>query len=350
MNIDNKLQKLYYNTKTGFTSSNKLYKQARKNNIDVTQKQINEFLNNQSVVQLFKEIKKPKEFSSIVAKGIKDEYQMDIMIYDRYEYNKYKYILVIIDIHSRYAEARAMTNRNNTTIMDNIKSIFNTMGKPKIIACDNEFNTNEFNKYCVDNNISVRFSEPNEIQKNSIVERFNRTLAGYLKKIRESLKVYDWARILNDVIYNYNNTYHRTIKNTPTDIFKNKGDNNQDVKIIPRVFKVGDKVRLKLKKKIFDKGDILYYSKDIYIIKEITTELNVKKYLLSNDKYYQGKDLMKINDIKIYEPDELDEREEEEFKQTKKAIDQDKKLNRVGIDKENITNEKRIPKPNVKYL
>ena len=55
---------------------------------------------------------------------------MDIMIYDRYEFRKYKYILVIIDIHSRYVKARAMTNRENQTIIKNIDEILNEMGKP----------------------------------------------------------------------------------------------------------------------------------------------------------------------------------------------------------------------------
>ena len=179
------LEKLYYNPKTGFTSGIKLYKMAIKNNIDTTQQQVNNFLENQSVVQIFKEQRKPKYFSSIIAKSINDEYQMDIIIYDRYEFHKYKYILVIIDIHSRYAQARPMTNRKNETIMINIKNIIKDMGKPKIISCDNEFNSLEFEKFALENNIQVHFSEPLEIQKNSIVERFNKTLAGYIKKLEK---------------------------------------------------------------------------------------------------------------------------------------------------------------------
>jgi hypothetical protein len=40
------------------------------------------------------------------------------MIYDRYEY-----ILVVVDIYSRYADARPLTNRENKTIMENLKDI-----------------------------------------------------------------------------------------------------------------------------------------------------------------------------------------------------------------------------------
>jgi transposase InsO family protein len=170
------------------------------------------------------------------------------MIYDRYQWKQYKYILVIIDIHSRYAEARAMTNRENTTIMENIKSIIKIMGKPKIISGDNEFNTIEFKKYCLENDIGAKFSEPLEIQKNSIVERFNKTLALNLKRIRLSTKNYDWPSYLKKVVDNYNNTYHETTKHSPDDIF-NKGMFNEQtvIRVIPNL-NVGDNVRISVVK------------------------------------------------------------------------------------------------------
>ena len=199
------------------------------------------------------------------------------------------------------------------------------MGKPKLISCDNEFDNKEFTKYLLENNIGVNYSEPLEIQKNSIVERFNKTLADYIKKIREALKIYNWVEYLPELVDNYNNQYHRTIRNTPYDIFYNKGKNKQDILIVPRTFKVNDKVRLRLKKKIFDKGDVLYYSREVYIIVEISKDnTGTMKYLLSNNKSYTGKNLIKVNDIILYEPEEINNQEEQEFKETKKAIDLDK--------------------------
>ncbi len=73
---------------------------------------------------------------------------------------------------------------------------------------------------CNEHNIDVDFSEPNDIQKNSIVERLNRTtLAGYIKKLRIGLKQYNWPKALEQIMENYNSSYHRTIRNTPFDIF-----------------------------------------------------------------------------------------------------------------------------------
>jgi len=343
--MNKELEALFYDPKKGFISGTKLYKKANEEGINVSQKQVNDFLNNQAVVQIFKEQKKPSLFSSIVADNTRDEYQMDIMVYDRYEFHKYKYILCIIDIHSRYAEARAMTNRENTTIMKTIEEIFKSMGKPKLIACDNEFDTIEFKKYCLEHNLGVRFSEPFDIQKNSIVERLNKTLAGYIKKLREALKIYDWPKHLNEIVENYNNSYHRTIRDTPYNIFYGKGKNKQDIIIVPRRFNINDKVRLKLKKKIFDKGDSIYYSKEVYIIQDLEKDsFGMIKYLLSNGKYYTGKNLIKVNDIIHYKPPEINLEEEKEFLENRKAVSLNKKLNKVGISQNNIHEGKRIIK------
>jgi hypothetical protein len=42
----------------------------------------------------------------IVAKYPRDCFQMDIMVYNRFEYDGYKYILAFIDVFSRYAQAQ----------------------------------------------------------------------------------------------------------------------------------------------------------------------------------------------------------------------------------------------------
>ena len=119
-----------------------------------------------------------------------------------------------------------------------------------------------------------------------------------LQKYRVSTNKYDWYKILPDIIYNYNHSHHRTIKNTPDDIFNNNGKNNQTVYVVIPSFKIGDKVRLKIHKNIFSKGDELTYSKEFYFIEKIEDG----KYLLDNGKLYSANKLRKVNDIIEYEP------------------------------------------------
>lgn len=348
-NIDQQLTKLYYDPKIGLIDDYKLYLKAKEKNINVTLKQVKEFLSKQHVHQVSKQNYRPRYFSSITADKIRDEYQIDLMIYDRYEFHNYKYIICVIDIYSRYVEARALTNRNTTTILNNLKEIFKIMGKPKIFSSDNEFDTKIINAYLENNNITVNYSEPNEIQKNSIVERFNKTLAGYIKKLREGLNIYDWPKYLQNLIDNYNHSFHRIIKNTPYNIFCENGENKQDIIIVPRRFNINDKIRIKLKKKIFDKGDVLYYSKDIYNIDEITRDnYNRLKYHLNNGKIYRAKDLTKVSDIILYNPQDVENNnDEEQFFENKKVIDLNKKLKKVGLNTNDIIidDNKRIRKP-----
>jgi hypothetical protein len=270
-----KLKELYYNPKEGFISFEKLYSKVKEHKLNLTYTDVKDFYKSQAVNQVMKPIRKSKQFNSIFALYPHNIYQMDIIIYDRYMYHGYKYILVIIDIYSRYAQARAMTNRRMETIIENFDEIINDMGEPDKIECDNEFNKEEFIEKLKKLNISARFSHPEELNKNAIVERFNGTLATTLQKVRIALKRYDWYNYLSDVIHNYNNTIHSTTKEKPIDIWNGSENNNQIIKTVKTSFEVGDKVRIMRKKKTFAKGDEVKYSPEIYLIEKVNTRGNV---------------------------------------------------------------------------
>ena len=75
---------------------------------------------------------------------------------------------------------------------------------------------------------------------------------------------------LDDIVNEYNNTYHRTIKMRSIDVKDNtyvnigKKVNDKDTK-----FKVGDHVRISKYKNIFAKGYTPNWSEEIFVIKEI---------------------------------------------------------------------------------
>ena len=75
---------------------------------------------------------------------------------------------------------------------------------------------------------------------------------------------------LDDIVNEYNNTYHRTIKMKPIDTKDNtyisigKEVNDKDPK-----FKVGDHIRISKYIKIFAKGYTPNWSEEIFVIKEI---------------------------------------------------------------------------------
>jgi len=176
------LQNLHYDEKRGYQSTSKLKSKLKENNL--SSMNINKFPQNQYTYQFNKETEKPKKYNTINAYHPQRNYQIDIMIYDRFTLHHYKYILVCIDVYSRYLQCRPLTNRRFPTIMKNLQNIFDHMGIPKSINCDNEFDTKQFEAYCRENDVTIYFSDPNEINKNAIVERVNRTIAQLLQKWR----------------------------------------------------------------------------------------------------------------------------------------------------------------------
>ena len=110
------------------------------------------------------------------------------------------------------------------------------------------------------------FSEPNDLNKNAIVEKVNPTIAQFLQKWRTATDQRARYKLLPDIVENYNNTYHRTLKAKPSEVFHGSHSNHQEVVILEPKLKLGDRVRVKLLKKAFMKGDRQKFSKEAYEI------------------------------------------------------------------------------------
>src|SRR5689334_7208796 len=108
---------LYYSPRTGFTSAHALWLKLKEQKVKVTLKEVQQWLAQQLVQQVTARRRPPTQYSTIVAPSKGAIYQMDLMVYDRFEYNHYRYILVVVDIYSRYAMATALTNRTLPTLM-----------------------------------------------------------------------------------------------------------------------------------------------------------------------------------------------------------------------------------------
>ena len=302
---EDEIRKMFYEVKGGLLlSKEKFYKKLKAIDPTVKQKDIYKFYENQEVNQIVKTIKKPKKFNTVTANYAGDTYQIDILVYKKFEIHHYKYILVIMDVYSRYMDAIAMTNRENENIIKQIMIMLKTMGAPYKIQCDNEFNTTEFNKLMNSLDIHVHYSDPDEINKNAIVERSNRTLRFLLNKYREALKNPNWYKYLNEVVEHYNSTEHDTTKHTPASIWNGDEYNEQKIIRFDSNFIVGDRVRKLIKKQIFDKVDALKHSKDVYTI----TEVKNNRYLLNDGSliYHKPYEITKANTV-IYKDAEPDQ-------------------------------------------
>ena len=107
-------------------------------------------------------------------------------------------------------------------------------------------------------------------RKSVVAERFIRTLKTKIYKYMTSILKNVYIDKLVDVVNEYNNTYHRTIRMKPADVKDNtyidssKEINNKDPK-----FNVGDHVRILKYKNIFAKGYTRNWSEEVFVIKEV---------------------------------------------------------------------------------
>ena len=74
----------------------------------------------------------------------------------------------------------------------------------------------------------------------------------------------------DDIVNEYNNTYHRTIKMNPVDVKDNPYiDSNKEVSDKNPEFKVRDRVKISKYKNIFAKEYTLNWSEEVFVIKEV---------------------------------------------------------------------------------
>ena len=188
------------------------------------------------------------------------------------KFNKgFTFLLRVIDIFSKYAWVIPLKDKKGISIVKGFQKIINnSKRKPNKIWVDkvSEFYNNSFKKWLKDNYI-VMYSTNNEA-KSVVAERFIRTLKNKIYKYMTAISKNVYIDELDDIVKEYNNTYHTSIKMKPVDVRDNtyndfkKEINNRDPK-----FKVGDHVRISNYKNIFTKGYMPNWSEEIFIIKKI---------------------------------------------------------------------------------
>ena len=182
------------------------------------------------------------------------------------------FLLLVIDIFSKYGWIVPLKNKKGETVANALKTIFKER-KPEKLWTDKgrEF----YNKDVKD--LVELYSTKNE-EKSSIVERWIRTIKVKMWKYFTDNNTYNYMDVLPELVEDYNNTVHSSIKMTPIDASKKKNeltvwrnlypDRFKINKLTPK-FSVGDEVRITKKKKVFEKGYTTRWTEEIFTIKEI---------------------------------------------------------------------------------
>ena len=183
-----------------------------------------------------------------------------------------KYLLLVIDIFSKYGWIEPLKNKKGKTLANALKTIFKER-KPEKLWTDKG---REFYNKDVKELIEL-YSTENE-EKSSIVERWIRTMKEKIWKYFTDNNTYNYMDVLPDLVKDYNNTVHSSTKLTPIDASKKKNEltvwrnlypDRYKINDITPKFSVGDRVRITKKKKDFEKGYTTRWTEEIFTIKEI---------------------------------------------------------------------------------
>ena len=134
-----------------------------------------------------------------------------------------KYILCAIDLFSKYAFVVPLKNKKGISIVNAFNKIIKQSNrKPNEIWVDQggEFYNRVFKKWLSDKDI-IMYSTYNE-GKSVVAERFIRTLKNKLYKHMTATGKNVCYDVLDDVVNEYSNTKHNTIKMKPIDVGDNK--------------------------------------------------------------------------------------------------------------------------------
>ena len=348
-NLD-KLNDIYYDVESGFGGEEKLYSQAKAAGLTkgpgkLTRNDVKEWLSQQETVQVSKSFKRPTKFTSIRAKRVGEKYQTDLLDFG-YKRNGYRFLLQVIDIHSRYAWSVPIPNKKAKTVTAAFKDKVLSEAKRKNgklvlnhVHSDEgkEYLNSDFAALMEENGIRHTYSYEGEYAKNSLVERFNLTLRTLMEKMQGNFTV--GKDSFQAIVRNYNGTKHRTIKAAPIDVWNRKAKNKQRYRDMLYGFKKGDRVRLLFKKKLFAKGTY-GYSQEVYRISSIDKQ---KHYVKDVDgrqlrdkkgrkRYFMGYQLQHVDKVQKAKGQKKIAKEEKAAKKAKAAKKQKMKLAKEGLD------------------
>ena len=274
---------------------------------------------------IIRKFKKRKVYSSFRG-NIWGEGLADMQLLSKF--NKgFRFLLCVIDIFSKYAWVVPLKDKKGISIVNAFQKILSDSKrseaeekgqKPNKIWVDkgSEFYNNSFKKWLKDNDIVI-YSTNNE-GKSVIAERFIRTLKNKIYKYMTSLSKNVYIDRLDDIVKEYNNTYHKSMKMRPVDVKDNTYiDFNKEVNEKNPKFKVGDHVRISKYKNIFAKGYMPNWSEEIFIIKKIKN--TVPWTYVIND--LSGEEI-----IGTFYENELQKTDQKEFRIEKVLMKKDDKL------------------------
>ena len=270
-----------YNTPgsaAAFGSINELFNSAKKHFPDIQKKDIRNFLQTQRTHTLHKLPRRNKYYRKTISPGINAIHQCDLVDVRQIKNENlgYCYLLTNIDIFTRRACAVPIKTKTPMHVVQAFSEIHKKNGYPRKLHSDK--GTEFMSKYVQDyfKVYGIHHYTSYSDTKASLCERFNKTLRRLMFMYMTKYNTLKYIDVLNDLCKSYNNRKHRALGIAPNEVNKNNSAyiwsvqyGSLNKKSPKSMFKVGDTVRLKTNKKLFEKGHIPKWTEELFKIVNI---------------------------------------------------------------------------------
>jgi len=283
--IDSYLRTIYYRPESPASFSNlfALWKHVKSDNTrppGLTYKLVRNWLKLQETHLMHSAAPARFKTEHIVTDYIDQEWQSDLIDMQKLarQNRNFKFILVVIDLFSRFIFTRAMKSKSADETGRMFQDIIDKSGRScELLQTDqgSEYRGASFQQVLKRNNISHLLAYGPH--KASICERVNRTIENRLYKYFTENATTKYIDILEDITYSINNTYHTTLKRAPASITEDnqalvykevyeKMVNKAATTPLHYAFNVGDLVRLSVSRTPFTRGYLEQWTQEVFVI------------------------------------------------------------------------------------
>lgn len=279
-------------------------------------KKITDWLESQDTYTIHKPIKRKFRRRKVITGGINHQFQADLVDLQsiKRENKKTTFLLTCIDVFSKYAYVIPIKDKTGKSIVSAFKQIFRQLDEPPyLLQTDSgpEFLNKVFQKYLKESKVK-HFVTWNNDTKSSIIEIFNRTLKRRMFRYFTRNNTKRYIDVLPSLVKSYNNTYHRSIKLTPSQV---SSDNEEEVwqrlyattsETKRKTYPLGSRVRISKVKGLFEKGYLPNWTDELFTISNVLHRTNPVTYEVKDDGgevlkgTFYHEELQKVSDKEVY--------------------------------------------------
>ena len=182
---------------------------------------ISKWLRDQDAYSLTKDVKRRFRRSRVIVEGLDSQWDLDLMdMKDIAEQNdRFQYVLVAIDIFSRFASCVPTKNKSARDVAGALRKMLSGQRRPGVIRTDKgkEFTNKLVSSFLSERKIH-RFSAQNTETKANYAERFIKTLKHRLYRYFITSRTRRFVDVLPAIVDSYNRTKHSSLGRSPISI------------------------------------------------------------------------------------------------------------------------------------